>query len=127
YLDYDVEERILRFTISDLHPIVKKKIAKLRELFNQKITKKKIKHTAINTHRTPVIVIPERESLSSLLKTQKGKRFSYTFICQKCGIRHTSGYLFVDKKGNEYEFCRYCCKPNNDYVKIIYTPTGNKR
>ena len=25
YLDYDVEERILRFTISDLHPIVKRK------------------------------------------------------------------------------------------------------
>ena len=62
--------------------------------------------------------------LKQLIKTQKGKRFSYSYVCDLCGHNHTTGYLFKVEEGNEYEICKYCCK-KHDYMIFINTPMGD--
>lgn len=70
------------------------------------------------------IVTPLQKKLSGIVREQKGKRISYAFVCDKCGNKHVSGYLFTDKDGNEYEICKYCCK-KHDYMIFINTPMGD--
>ena len=66
-------------------------------------------------------ISPYQKKLSTMVREQKGKRISYAFVCDKCGNKHVSGYLFTDKDGNEYEICKYCCK-KHDYMNILSTP-----
>ncbi len=63
--------------------------------------------------------------LSTLIQTQRGKRFSGVFTCARCFNKHTTGYLFTDEDDNEYEVCAYCCREKKDYGYIIYTAMGN--
>lgn len=64
---------------------------------------------------------PFQKKMTSLAKGPKGKRISYAFVCDKCGNKHISGYLFTDGEGHEYEICKYCCK-QHDYMTIFKTP-----
>jgi len=69
-------------------------------------------------------ISPYQKKLSTLVREQKGKRISYAFVCDKCGNKHISGYLFTDSEGNEYEICKYCCK-KHDYMTFFSTPMGD--
>ena len=68
-----------------------------------------------------------KTKIDKLMKTQKGEPFTYVFRCALCSNKHHEGYEFVDSKGKVYEVCNYCCKRKNQYVRILYTPIGNKR
>ena len=59
----------------------------------------------------------------------KGKLFEWTFTCDLCGHQRTKGYLYKDET-EEYEICKFCNDAlfhKHDYLKIHYTPMGNKR
>lgn len=67
------------------------------------------------------IITPFEKKMANLARESKGKHINYAFVCDKCGNKHISGYLFTDKDGNEYEICKYCCK-KHDYMNILSTP-----
>ena len=70
--------------------------------------------------------IKPNNNFSDLTRSQRGKRFKYLFVCDKCKRKHTEGFLYKDMKGKEYLLCNYCAE-RYDFVSIIFTPTGNKR
>lgn len=74
----------------------------------------------------------ERERQSALKKEfreLKGKYFKGIFSCVLCRHTRSVGYVYtLDDK--EYEVCKFCNDAlfnKKPYVKIVYTPMGNKR
>ena len=59
----------------------------------------------------------------------KGKLFRYCFRCYNCGHDYSTGYIY--SIGNEeYEICKFCkdkISGTRRYLRINYTPMGNKR
>lgn len=66
------------------------------------------------------------DNFPNLTQSQRGKKFKYLFVCDKCKRKHTEGFLYRNMNGKEYLLCNYCAE-RYDFVSIIYTPTGNKR
>ena len=116
---FNLELYILANTHNDFRSLVKEKIAKQKAYLEKELliaSQRKDENCPQNTSNI----------ISSLIRKQKGNRFSYNFVCRKCGKRHTGGYLYTDDTGKEYEVCKYC-RGANDYISIVYTLIGNKR
>ena len=70
-----------------------------------------------------------RSAIRKAIRNLKGKRFTDTFICDLCRHNRMTGYLYETENG-EYEICKFCYDAIHDirpYVKVLYTPMGNKR
>lgn len=71
----------------------------------------------------------QKNEIRKKILVLKGKLFEWTFTCDLCGHQYIKGYLYNDGT-NEYEICKFCNDRifnKHDYVKIQYTPMGNKR
>lgn len=75
------------------------------------------------------IASSRKNEISKYVRDLKGKLVFTEFTCDICGHQHTKGYQYLDGT-KEYMICEFC---NNNmfhkhpYLKIQYTPLGNKR
>lgn len=70
-----------------------------------------------------------RNEIRKRLFGLNGRLFYNPFTCALCGHNHTKGYVYNDG-AEEYEICKFCNDSlfrKHDYIKILYTPMGNKR
>lgn len=67
--------------------------------------------------------------IKSCIHGLKGKLIQYPFTCDLCGHQYTIGYVYTSEK-EKYEICNFCKNKvfnKQPYLKIQYTPMGNKR
>lgn len=70
-----------------------------------------------------------RSAIRHSILNQKGTCFSGSFVCDLCNHTRMTGYLYKTESG-DYEICKFCHDGIfgiSHYVKVIYTPMGNKR
>lgn len=68
-------------------------------------------------------------AIKKSIRDLKGERITYAFTCKLCKHTRMAGYLYETEEG-EYEICKFCYDSihhTSPYVKVVYTPMGNKR
>ena len=96
-------------------------------MMNRKMRKKE--HVKKIQRQYNILASKRRNEIRKLVLGLKGELISWNFTCSLCGHHRIKGYLYND--GNqEYEICKFCNDTifnRHDYLKIHYTPMGNKR
>ena len=70
-----------------------------------------------------------RNDIKKHIQKLKGKLIYTDFTCDLCGHQHTKGYQYSIEDEN-YMICEFCNNSifhKHHYLKIQYTPMGNKR
>ena len=92
--------------------------------------KKRIKENAkrVQKHYNSITAL-RRNEIRKHIQGLKGKLVYSMFTCDLCGHQHTKGYQYSieDKDYMICEFCNNSIFHKHQYLKIQYTPMGNKR
>ena len=92
--------------------------------------KERIKENAkrVRKHYNSIASL-RRNEIRKHIQGLKGKLVYSEFTCDLCGHQHTKGYQYSFEEENYIicEFCNNSMHHMHQYLKIQYTPMGNKR